>query len=74
MLWLKMNESYLHDQRTRRQFDLLDKFLAVRMQYRHVAIAPFGVCLFEMSLNAVVNRFSPVSLRCLDVTTGTDAP
>ena len=46
MLWLRMNESYLHDQRTKRQLALLDKFLAIRRQYSHVAIVLTGVCMF----------------------------
>ena len=42
--WLRMNKSYLHDQRAKRQLTLLDKFLAVRRQYSHVAIAL--ICVF----------------------------
>ena len=61
LLWLRMNESYLLDQRTKRQLVLLDKCLAVRRQYSHMLIAHTGVGLFEMSLNAIVNTtFSPV--------------
>ena len=59
MLWLRMYESYLHDQRTKRQLALLDKFLAVCGQYSLVAIVPIG--LFEVSLNAIVNRLSVLS-------------
>ena len=69
-----MNESYLHDQRTKRQLALLDKFLAVRRQYSHVAMALIGICLFEMSLNAILNRLSVQSWRYLIATMGTDAP
>ena len=61
MLWLRLNESYLHGQRTKRQLGLLGKFLAVRKLYSHVSTARIGVCLFEMSLNAIVNRFTVLS-------------
>ena len=55
---LRMSESYLHEQRTKRQLALLEKFFAVHRQYGHVSIALIGIGLFEMSLNAVVNGFS----------------
>ena len=40
---------------------LLDKFLAVRRQDSHVEIALYGVCLFEMHVNVIVNSFSVMS-------------
>ena len=55
MLWLRMNESYFFIRGLNRQIVLLDKFLA------DVAIALFGVCLFEMPANTIVNRFSVMS-------------
>ena len=73
VLYLRMNETYLHDQMTKRQLDLLDRFLAFRRQYSHVAIALIGVCLFEMSLNAIVNGLSVMWRWCPDVTLRTDA-
>ena len=56
MNWLRINESCLHDQRTKRQFALLDNFLAVCRQNSHVATVLFGIYLFE----TIVNRFSPM--------------
>ena len=62
LFWLRMNESYLFDQRTKRQPALrIYKFLAVYRQYSHVSIALIGIGLFEMSLNAIVNRLSVLS-------------
>ena len=58
MLWLRMNKLYLHDHRTKRQLALLDKFFAVGIKGSHVVIALFSTCLFEMSLNTIVNRLS----------------
>ena len=53
-----MNESYLHDQRTKSPVVLLDKFLAAR---RHVSIALISVGLFGVSLNAFLNRLPILS-------------
>ena len=58
---LRINESYIHGQRTKRHLAPLDKFLVVRRQYSHVAIAFIDVYLFQMGLNAIVNRLSVLS-------------
>ena len=42
MLWIRMNESYFHDERTKRQLALLDKILQSAVD--NVAIALFGAC------------------------------
>ena len=39
----------------RKQFPLLDKFLAVRMPCSRMAVTLFNVCLFEKRVNAFNN-------------------
>ena len=70
LLWLRMNESFLHNQRTKRLLILLDKFLAVRRPLRKHAysntlnILPPKNGIFFSQKNSDIFHVSAQNIGC----------